>query len=194
MFYVEHATNEALTRAMNDKTVTDVLMIDSDESWTPEDAVRILMHPDEVVGGAYRKKNGWEHYTANLAPSDGDNPEGKMLDDGTALLCADGLPGGFLRLQTTALRKFHDAYPEARRKAANDVVNTTFFSEWTDPETGTPFSSDLGFCKRLQAIGVPLWVDPMLKIDHWGITKYEGDFDKYLRDQLTFDTVRKMAR
>ena len=94
-YYVEQAVNASLTKAMNDPSVTDVLTIDSDESWRAEDVVRLIMHSEEVVGGSYRKKHMWDEYIANLVPSDGGNPVGKMLPDGTALLKAEGMAGGF---------------------------------------------------------------------------------------------------
>lgn len=191
-FYLEHSINGSLTKIMNDPEITDVLIIDSDESWEPESVVRILMHEDEVVGGSYRKKNSWESYIANLVPSDDENPVGKMLPDGTALLKAEGMASGFMRLQTSVLRKFHEAYPEARRNEVDGTLSTEFLDKWR--YGNVVFSHDLGFCKRLSDIGIDLWIDPMIKIDHWGITRYPGDFDKYLREQLAFAEVAKLAK
>jgi len=182
-FHIERAVNDTLTRFMNDEGATDLLMIDSDESWDVTGLIRLLLHPDEVVGGTYRMKNRWEHYISFIHHEDG-HPIGKKMSDGTYLLKTDALPGGFMRVKKSALRKFHDAYPDLRveeRDGERKYTATVFFeSKVIDNLFHSP---DVLFCRRLREIGVELWVDPLVKVDHWGLTKYQGDYDKHLRNQ-----------
>ena len=192
-FHLERAINDNLTRFMNDETATDFLMIDSDESWDAAGLIRLLTHPEDVVGGSYRMKNRWEHYISFVHHKDG-HPVGKMLDDGTALLKTDAIPGGFMRIKKSALKKYHDAYPELRvneKDGERESTATVFFE--AKVIDGLFHSHDVLFCRRLREIGVELWIDPMIKIDHWGMTKYEGNYDKYLRDQASLNIVQGLA-
>ena len=184
-FHVNRAVNEALTRAMRDDEVTDVLMIDTDERWDPMGVLRLLSHPDEIVGGAYRMKNAWDRYTCVLKwrrneATGKDEPVGRLLGDGTALLEATRIPGGFMRIKTSALRKFEKAYPDrwyhhgegrdVQFFGGNEVVDHVFQS------------MDHAFCLACTEIGIPLWIDPNISIAHYGLTGYEGNLDQYLRN------------
>ena len=192
-FHLERAINDALTRFMNDEEATDILLIDSDESWDAAGLVRLLTYDDEAVGGTYRMKNRWEHYISFVHSREG-HPVGKMLPDGTALLRTDAIPGGFMRLKKSALRKYHDAYPELRvnEKDGDRESTATLFFE-AKVVDGMFHSHDVMFCRRLREIGVELWIDPMIKIDHWGITRYAGDYDKFLREEHAIKLVSNMA-
>lgn len=195
-FDVDNAINCTLTKFMQDEEATDFLMIDSDEHWKPEDVVRLLTHPEEIVAGAYRMKHNWSHYVVVPKEVNG-TPVGKILPDGTALVEAERLPAGFLRLKKSAVRKFHDAYPELRYNEPEGEV-TAFFERFR--VNGSRHSEDFGFSRRWREIGGQLWIDPMIKIDHYGLTEYPGDYDAYLkgrkqreRDEAAFKEVERMA-
>jgi hypothetical protein len=192
-FHLERAVNGALTKFMNDDEATDILLIDSDESWDAGGIIRLLLHPEEVVGGTYRMKNRWEHYISFGAVEDG-HPVGKMLADGTALLKTDAVAGGFMRIKKSTLKKFHDAYPELRvheKDGEREVTDTLFFE--AKVIDGLFHSHDVLFCRRLREIGIDLWIDPLIRIDHWGMTRYEGNYDKFLRNQHALNIVREMS-
>lgn len=192
-FHLERAVNGTLTKFMNDEEATDILLIDSDESWDAAGLVRLLLHKEEVVGGTYRMKNRWEHYISFVHVEDG-HLKGKLLADGTALLQTDAVPGGFMRLKKSVLKKYHDAYPELRveeRDGQHNSTDTVFFEAKIIDKLF--HSHDVLFCRRLREIGIELWIDPLVKVDHWGLTKYEGDYDKYLRKQAAINIVQKMA-
>lgn len=197
-FHIERAVNVNLTRFMNEPDATDILMIDVDEGWEPADVVRILMQDEEVVAGTYRQKNKWHEYNGTLMLKDG-RPCGKMLPDGTCLLQAERAPAGFMRIKKTALKRFHEHYPELRGK--EDIEVTTFFERIKECNPGdtvpTVFSQDMAFSLRWKRTGMPLWIDPFLKIRHGGFTEYPGDLDAHLRGQARSDqailTIQGMA-
>jgi hypothetical protein len=190
-FHVERAVNNTLTEIMG-MDVTDVLLIDSDESWNAEDVVRILMHPEEIVGASYRMKNNWNEYVGTVKYLDG-MPEGRMLKDGTPLLCAERVAGGFMRIKVSALRKWAAAYPELVSEEP-DGTKVQFFSRMVDD--GVVHCQDMAFCKRWLAIGGELWIDPNINVTHWGFEPHHGDMNGYLKKQHSpspFDTIREMA-
>lgn len=105
-FHIERAVNNTLTEIMERDDFTDVLLIDSDESWEAEGVVRLLLHPDEIVGASYRMKNSWHRYVGDPKIDENGWHVGRVLADGTALLAADRVAGGFMRIKVSALRKW----------------------------------------------------------------------------------------
>lgn len=196
-FHIERAINNTLTEVLEHGGFTDVLLIDSDESWEPQGVVRLLLHPEEIVAGTYRMKNAWDRYVGSVKRRGG-TPLGKILPDGTALLEADRVAAGFLRIKVSALRKWADAYPEAYSDEP-DGRKVQFFQR-IKADNGEMMCQDMAFSKRWLDIGGQLWVDPMVKIGHWGMECHQGDYDKHLRDQVkaqetaaAFAAVKEMA-
>lgn len=193
-FHIERAVNNTLTEVMERGDFTDILTIDSDESWEAADVVRMLTYPEEIVGAAYRMKNKWEDYTGSIMYEDG-LPLGRMLPDGKPLLRASRVAGGFMRTKVSALRKFHDAYPDLRSEEP-DGVKTQFFTRIL--RDGVMHCQDMAFSRLMGECGVELWIDPSIKVGHWGMTCYDGDFSAHLRKQHTaetpFDVIKRMAK
>jgi hypothetical protein len=193
-FHIERATNNTLTEIMERGDVTDVMLIDSDQSWEAEGVVRLLMHPEEIVGGSYRMKNQWHEYTGQIKYADG-FPVGRTLADGTPLLSAERVAAGFMRIKVSALRKFHDAYPDLRSEEP-DGIKTQFFTRIL--RDGVMHCQDMAFSRLCLEAGIALWIDPMVKVGHWGMTCYEGDLGAHLKRQhgpqnAAFDAIRDMA-
>lgn len=184
-FHIERAINNTLSELMERDDFTDVFLIDSDESWDPLDFVRILLYPQEIVGGTYIMKNTVDDYVGSISYRDG-CPHGIMNKDGTALLAAERVAAGFMRIKVSALRKWAAAYPHLVSEEP-DGKKVQFFSRMLDIDAVSgkqfAFCQDMAFSKRWRDIGGEMWIDPMAKVDHWWITKHAGDFDKYLRQK-----------
>lgn len=194
-FHIERAINNTLTEVMERDDFTDILLIDSDESWEPEGVIRLLMHPEEIVGGSYRMKNNWNEYVGEIRYSEDGFPMGKMLADGTPLLEATRVAAGFMRIKVSALRKWAAAYPDLRSEEP-DGIKVQFFHRYV--ADGEMHCQDMAFCRRWQEIGGKLWIDPMIKIGHWGFNCFDGDLSKHLKgihsgQKAAFDTIRQMA-
>lgn len=198
-FHIERAINNTLSEVMERDDFTDVFLIDSDESWKPEDFVRLLLYPQEIVGGAYIMKNTASDYVGSLRHVDG-CPVGIRQPDGSYLMEAERVAAGFMRIKVSALRKWAAAYPHLVSNEP-DGAKVQFFSRMldTDAVSGQQFAfcQDMAFSKRWRDIGGQLWIDPMVKVDHWWITNHPGDFDKYLRNRKKladdFAIVAQMA-
>lgn len=193
-FHVERAINNTLTEIMERGDFTDVLLIDSDESWEPEGVVRLLLHPDEIVGASYRMKNNWEKYVGHIKRNEDGQPQGRMLADGTALLAAERVAAGFVRIKVSALRKWAEAYPDLV-SVEPDGKKVQFFSRGLID--GEMACQDMAFSKRWLDVGGELWIDPTVKVHHWGMECHHGDLDKHLRGEKkkndAFEVVRNMA-
>lgn len=196
-FHFDRALNGALTRAM-ESDFTDIILVDSDEGFPPEAFLRLLAHDVDIVAGSYRMKNHWHEYTGEIMRAEDDGtPLGRILKDGTALLRATKVTGGFTRFRTSALRRYAEAYPELSYadKDAPKGRSVAFF--YTGLVDGEFFSHDYLMSQRWRDIGIDLWIDPMIKIDHYGMQKFAGDLDAHLRNQgkteAAFQTIADMA-
>lgn len=196
-FHVERAVNGLMSRFLN-SDFDQMIWIDVDEGWQAHDVVRLFAHPEEVVAGAYRMKNAWEEYTCVLKREDG-QPVGKMLPDGNALLAAEKVAAGFMKVRKSALQKLAPHVPtylwKNRQSGEIETHHAFFANEMAD---GQFVGMDYAFCEKLKKIGVELWVDPMPKIAHFGQKRFDGDFDKFLRDggkkEAAFAVVRAMKQ
>lgn len=111
--YVDRAKNTIMTKFLEDPDATDLFIIDSDMSWDPSGFINMLKQPEEIVVGSYPQKNAWGRWTST-PHLEGNHPVGRVLADGSALIKAAFLAGGFMRIKRSALQKFKDYYSQPR--------------------------------------------------------------------------------
>jgi glycosyltransferase involved in cell wall biosynthesis len=183
--YVDRAKNTLMTKFLEDQDATDLFIIDSDMSWDPNGFVSMLMLPEEIVVGSYPQKNAWGRWTSTPFLEESGHPVGRMLPDGSALIKAAYLAGGFMRIKRAALQKFKDSYPQYRYKdtSADPAAPMREYVEFSTCEIqdGLRWGEDRVFGKRLQAIGIEAWIYPNIQFGHYGIKGWTGNFDKHLR-------------
>mgnify|MGYP001607586885 CR=1 FL=1 len=112
--YVHRARNSMCMAFLQDPYATDLFFIDSDMAWNPEAFVDILRRPEPIIGGTYPVKNKWELWTSKptiVDPETDPHYVGHILPDGSALIKAYQLAGGFLRIKRSVLEKFMEFYP-----------------------------------------------------------------------------------
>ena len=115
--YVHRARNSMCMNFLNDPYATDLFFIDSDMSWDPQSFLNIIYRPEPIIGGTYPVKNKWELWTSKPTIVDPDKDPhyvGQPLPDGSALIQANQLAGGFLRIKRSVLEKFMEFYPTHR--------------------------------------------------------------------------------
>ena len=142
-----------------------------------------------------KMKNNWAEYVGTINIDAEGRPIGIVGNDGKALLSANRVAAGFLRIKISALRKWAAAYPDLVAQEP-DGKKVQFFSRalWD----GEMYCQDMAFSRRWLEIGGELWIDPNLQIGHWGFECHEGDYDAHLRGKTkmleAFETIRKAAR
>jgi len=193
--YVDRAKNTILNKFLEDPAATDLFMIDSDMQWDSQSFVNMLNMPFEVVMGSYPQKNGWNIWTARPKLTERDGlqvPEGVLMSNGDAMLKAEYLAGGYLRMTRVALEKYkekfgHLTYLDAGADPSYvDRVYTEFFTcERAQMGGEGPmlrWGEDRVFGRRLKEIGVEAWIYPNANIGHYGIKGWQGNFHNYLKD------------
>jgi len=184
--YVERAKNTLIANFL-ETDCTDLVMIDSDEQWHPAAIARLLHHPEEVVAGAYPFKNKWGSYAGNpLVKMVEGKPQyiGHELADGSCLLEAYNIAGGFLRIKRAAIERFQDHYwqdvyrDDCAWPGRDGRIYTQFFNcEVINHER---YGEDANFSRKMATADIKLWIDPNITIVHYGIKGWEGNLHQHI--------------
>lgn len=197
--YVHRARNTMCDYFLQDPDTTDLFFIDSDMSWDPEALVKMVLLPDDVVGAAYPVKNKWDAWTSipKVYNENGQNVmHGRPLDADSALIEADVLAGGFLRIKRHVLEKFREHYtdkwytePSTMPEEPQHRFTEFFVAEKID---GQFFGEDHAFSKRLRDMGTRMFIYPKVDLIHWGYKAFDGNYHNYLKAKK--DTAEKEQR
>jgi hypothetical protein len=188
--YISGARAE-ITRKALDWGADQIVYIDHDVSFDPEDLVKILTTEGEVVGGTYRCKVEefvwmgaiYTHSAPDVKCDCGVVHEDPAFD-GRPMVRKDGcikartLPAGFLKVTTGCIDKFMRSYPEMcygpQYSLSVDLFNH-------GAHEGIWWGEDYAFCRKWEACGGENWLIPNMNIGHWeGDKCYEGNFHRYL--------------
>lgn len=188
--YVHRARNTMCDQFLADPDATDLFFVDSDMAWNPEAFVKMCLLPDPVVGGSYPVKNAWDAWTSipKLHEEEGkQHYRGRELGDGTALVEAQVLAGGFLRIKRQVLESFKGHFPDLwYKEGSTDPKNperrfTQYFASQSQDHQF--YGEDHWFSNRMRDMGIPMMIYPNATISHFGVKGWQGNFDQFLREQ-----------
>lgn len=158
---------------------TDLFFIDDDIGCRPGSFARLMEHPVDVVGGAYRGRKDPEEYAIRPLPS------GIMqFDPETKLMEVEAVATGFLRITRAAAEQVAAADPDAwytDSTAPAGLKIRSVFDNYLDREKHQKWSEDYFFCRRYRETGGKVWVDPVLELDHTGTKTFTGCLFDYLK-------------
>lgn len=167
---VQRARNDIVQLAL-DQQVDDLVFIDCDVDWTPEDFFKLLEYDVDVVGGIYPKKGDEEDYPVKAL-----NQNLKFEENG--LIEVEGIATGFLRLTRKALQTVSDDSIEYTESHKPKPIKMVF--DITVDEKGELISEDIVFCRKWRKLGGKVWLDPSIKLSHVGTKRWNGDFMRWL--------------
>lgn len=186
--YVDRAKNTLFTKFLEDPDATDLFLIDADMQWNPDAILKMLALPEPVVVGSYPQKNAWAKWTSTpkLVEENGAfKTVGRYLPDGSALIQAQFMAGGFVRVKRHVLEEFQKRYTEdsyldsSADPAAPNRRYTNFFQ--CEVKDGLRWGEDRFFGKRLNAMGIEVFIYPDIEFGHFGVKGWHGNFDRWLR-------------
>lgn len=175
--YISGARATMLRKALDAKA-DEIVFIDHDLSWRPEDLLRLLDTPGDVVAGFYRFKSNDISYMGTIYTDASDRP--LVRPDGC--IRAKLVPGGFLKVTKEAVDRFMEAYPDLcygpRHAPSVDLFNH-------GARNGLWHGEDYAFSRRWEEAGGDLWMVPDLDLTHHGAdgTAYPGNMHQYLMRQ-----------
>lgn len=171
--YISAARATMLRKAMNDDAEI-VVFIDHDVSFKPDDLVKLVQTPGDVVAGTYRFKKPDEEYMGEVYRDE----DGDIRGKGGAIL-ATRVPAGFLKVTRDAVRRFMRAYPHLcygdPLAPHVDLFNHGAYD-------GVFWGEDYAFSRNWIGCGGQLWILPDLDLTHHSETEaFPGNFHTYLR-------------
>jgi hypothetical protein len=175
---LQRARNDTIDIMLQDN-FDDLIWIDSDIEWQPEDFFKLLNYPVDVVGGSYRKKGDKEEYVIRQLERKAKNELG--------LIEVSGLGTGFVKMSRDACqylwdtsKPYLDPKDNRERRMIFDVV--------IEPSFGVPslVSEDIHAFNKLTAGGFKSYLDPNIVCNHIGPYKFIGN-SQNLQKQLNLN-------
>jgi len=175
----ERQKNWLCARFLEDETTTDLLFIRADLEWNPLGLIRVLMNPEEVVGGTQLNEGGW-----SVVPTYKNGVLQGVMRGADALLKTESLTSDFMRIKKSALQKIRDCHPELlygdeNSGMAKDYKCTAFFESARCD--GVMIGGDKIFCRRWSALG-QLWLEPQIEFTVRTTKSQSRSLDQYFRD------------
>lgn len=200
---VTRARNVLLAYFLN-SDYTHLMFIDADIEFKVEDLLKLYVHDKDVVVGAYPKKGvNWTHIKNSIALDPKKelspqqvgalgsdyainfkfkNKETKTVEVENGLIKLHDAGTGFMMIKREAILKMIEKHPEL--KYNNDVqmgnvdLKDNFhalFDTMIDPVDKRYLSEDYTFCRRWQAMGGEIYLDPSISLNHYGSFCFQGN-------------------
>lgn len=167
---VQRARNDIFKLAI-ENNVDDLVFIDCDQDWSPDDFFKLLNHDASIVGAPVIKKSDSPQYNVKLLN------DYKLLDNG--LVKVDGVGTGFMRIRSDALKKIWHNSEKYNEK--DKFCRMVFDVKIVDGEL---WSEDIVFCDKWTKLGGEIYIDPTINCGHSGEKRWVGNFSEWI-NQIT---------
>lgn len=152
----------------------DILVtIDADIEFDPMQLLRMCEATFEhsLVGGAYVKRNGhFPELAIRLFRTQGDEI---TWAEGQPLHAVEYLATGFMAVHRRVFEKVRDEWEGGLELQHQSTLKFYAFYDLISAvkDKGERFrlSEDWAFCQRAQDVGFTCWVDPQVRLRHWGL-------------------------
>ena len=139
-----------------------MIVVDTDQSFTPQDMRLLLSHDLPLVAGMYCKKKPGMEFT--LSSLDNENPftddPQRILDN--PLVEVARVSRGFINIHRSV---FESMLPTV--DVIQDIQTETEIRDWWKPYPNG-HSEDFAFSDRYRELGGKIFVDQRIRIGHWG--------------------------
>lgn len=172
--HVDDARN-ALVRQFLQTDCTDLVFIDADVGWRPEDLVRLVQHDRDIVAGIYPKKQDEIDY-----PVYWKDPRHIQADPDGCIEVAR-VPTGFLRIKRHVVEKLVETVPHFRGNGdkEGEPLYPIIFERTL--HSGKRWSGDYEFSNKATTAGFKIHIDPDMTLTHTGLKTWEGNLAGFLR-------------
>ncbi|MCP4303664.1 MAG: hypothetical protein GY788_02040 [bacterium] len=154
-----------------DSDCSELVFLDADVHWQPEDLVRLCLPPTgDIVAGVYPLKD--DELEFPYLPLKG----AAISSDG--LLEVEGAPTGFMRIKRVVLERMAQGLNFETR----DGKTLPLIFERT-LEKGTRWGGDYAFCRAARLLGFSAFVIPDMKLGHVGRKMWTGNLGDFLELQ-----------
>lgn len=173
--YISGARASLLRKALDAKADI-VVFLDHDLSFDPQDLVKLILTPGDVVAGTYRyKKPGEpEEYMGGWETDEAGRPLGRA--DGC--LKATRIPAGFMKISREGVERFMAAYPHLLY-GDRDNPHVDLFNHGAHDFVW--WGEDMAFSRNWIDCGGEIWVIPDLNLTHHSADEaFPGNLHQWL--------------
>lgn len=164
-----------LVKDFLDSDATELLFIDSDINFEPEDILRLMAWGTDtrkgIVAAVPRVRDPNPVYIANL-----DYDENRELTmNRMGLVRAEHVATAFMWVNRKVFEDLVEAHPEWTywdKRAGKDLSAIFDFKVTREGYIGEDFL----FCDRAREAGYEVWIDPTITLGHMGVQEYTGNF------------------
>lgn len=162
--HVDDARNSQVREFLK-TDATDMVFIDADVGFRPEDLLRLVSVDRDVVAGVYPKKEDEEDFPVRTLP-------GEIWADADGLIEVEGVPTGFLRMRRHVLETLRDKAVSFIGQAGDPVPYHVIFERII--AGNRRMSGDYAFCWKWRQAGGLIHVDPEMQFTHTGNKTWAG--------------------
>ena len=201
---ITRGRNEIVKFFLMNEQYTHLFWIDSDISFEPAQAIRLLLSDHDVAAGIYPiKRQNWpaEGLREGTTRQEFEtrytdypfNPIGfgaKSVDEFVTpdrFVEVAEAPTGFMCIKRGVINRMMQAYPQLNYVPDGPPDNPEaryywlFFDCMVDPDSGRYLSEDYAFCRRWRDIGGKVHADLDSRLGHLGQHLYGGNLSESLR-------------
>jgi hypothetical protein len=164
-----------LAQDLLDSTCTDLIFIDSDINFEPEDVLRLMAWTSEpgkdIVAGVPRVRSEDKVYITTLDY----NADKELTMDSMGLVKAKRVATAFMMVRREVFEKLSASHPEWQYHDARAKRTVPALFDFMLTEEGY-IGEDFLFCDRAREAGFEVWIDPTIKLGHMGVQEYLGNF------------------
>jgi hypothetical protein len=169
---------------------TELVFLDADVVWEPEELIKLCQYDADVVGGVYPFRRDDEPSKANMPVL---MYPGQVTPDSRGLIEVAGLPTGFMRIKRHVLETLaDDANKHWKRNDRRAKVPILFERAYLD---GLRLGGDLNFCRKWIEKGGVVHAAPDIHLGHVvrsvvydslgaALRRQGGETLKYLADHV----------
>jgi hypothetical protein len=155
----------SLVRRFLETDCTDLIFIDDDVGFCPDDIVGLVKPDRDVVAGVYPKKQDDEEFPVLCLP-------GERWADKDGLVEVEGAPTGFMRISRRCLEALCEAHKDRQFTGQTGGVYYPIFERCVIG--GRRRSGDYAFCAKWRELGGKIFVNPEMRFTHTGMKTWEG--------------------
>lgn len=172
---VQRARNDIFKLAV-DAQVDDLVFIDCDVDWRPEDFFKLLDHDAQIVAAPIIKKSDTDHTYSVKLLGDYEVQENGLVE-------VDGCATGFMRIRSDALHKIWAMTEEYREPHKPAPIRMVFDVKIVNGEL---WGEDIVFCDNWTKLGGKIYIDPSIICGHSGEKRWISKFPEWMKAKLNF--------
>lgn len=166
---------------LDESGFTDLLLIDDDMQWSAWDVIKLLASPQDVIAGVGKRKDVRRDSDVNswcFSLPDSFESDGELTVDQYGAIEVSRVGTAFLRIRRNVFETIAEKRPDLWRKhvtsqgeACGGYSKAFAITDIGGVEAGEDYS----FCNLWRDLGGSVWIDPTIRLVHWGRQGFSGE-------------------